>query len=91
MKEDGDIATYFLIVDGFVNTIRILGEEIQESTVFQKVLRSLPLKFDPKISMIEEYINLKTLIMHVLHVSLTTYEMRTEQEKPSKHEETFKA
>jgi hypothetical protein len=76
MKEDEDIATYFLRVDGVVNTIRGLGEEIKESIVVQKVLRSLPLRFDPKVSTIEESSNLKNLKMDELHGILTAYEMR---------------
>jgi hypothetical protein len=54
MKEDEDIAAYFLRVDEIVNTIRGLGEEFDESMVIQKVLRSLPMRFDPKISSLEE-------------------------------------
>jgi hypothetical protein len=50
MKEDENIATYFLRVDETVNAIIGLGEEIKESVIVQKVLRSLPMRFDPKIS-----------------------------------------
>ena len=46
MNEKEDIATYFLRVDEFVNAIIGLGEEIDESLVVQKVLRSLLLKYD---------------------------------------------
>jgi uncharacterized lipoprotein YehR (DUF1307 family) len=54
MKEDEDIATYFLQVDEIVNTIKGLGEEIKGSMIVQKVLRSLPMRFDPNISTLEE-------------------------------------
>jgi hypothetical protein len=37
-----------------VNTIRGLGEEFDELVVIQKVLISLPIRFDPKISTLEE-------------------------------------
>jgi hypothetical protein len=50
MKEDGNVATYFLRVDETVNAIRGLGEEVDESIIVQKVLRSLPMRFDPKVS-----------------------------------------
>jgi hypothetical protein len=49
MKEDEDIATYFLRVDETVNAIIGLGEEIEESVIVQKILRSLPMRFNPKI------------------------------------------
>jgi hypothetical protein len=54
MKEDEDIAAYFLRVDEIVNVIKGLGEEIKGSIIVQKVLRSLPMRFDPKISTLEE-------------------------------------
>jgi hypothetical protein len=50
MDEKEDIATYFLRVDEVVNAIRGLGEELNESLVVQKVLRSLLLKYDAKVS-----------------------------------------
>jgi hypothetical protein len=53
MKEDEDIASYFLQVDEIVNTIRGLGENIENSVIVQKILRSLPMRFDPKISALE--------------------------------------
>jgi hypothetical protein len=50
MKEDEDIAAYLLQVDEVVNTIKGLGVEFDDSMVVQKVLRSLPMRFDSKIS-----------------------------------------
>jgi hypothetical protein len=74
-----------------VNTIKGLGEEIKGSVIVQKILRSLPMRFDPKISALEEREDLATLSMDELHGILTTYEMRTEQDNPSRREATFKA
>jgi hypothetical protein len=91
MKEDEDIATYLLRVDEIVNTIKGLGVEFDESMVVQKVLRSLPMRFDPKISSLEEREDLGTLSMDELHGIFTAYEMRTEQENPVMKEKTFKA
>jgi hypothetical protein len=51
------------------------------------VLRSLPLRFDAKISSIEEIKGLDKITMYELHGILTTYEIRSEKEKPSKKEE----
>jgi hypothetical protein len=64
-----------------VNTIRGLGENIQNSVIVQKMLRSLPMRFDPKISTLEKRQYPATLSMDELHGILTTYEMRTETEK----------
>jgi hypothetical protein len=91
MKEDEDIATYFLRVDEIVNAIKGLGEEMKEPIIVQKVLRSLPMRFDPKISSLEERTDLATLSMDELHGILTDYEMRTKQDNPPKKEASFKA
>ena len=53
MKEDENIAAY-LRVNEIVNAIIGLGEEIKEYVILQKVLRSLPMRFDPKILTLEE-------------------------------------
>jgi hypothetical protein len=50
MEESEDIATYFLRIDEVVNTMRGLGETVENGIIFQKVLRYLPARFDHKIS-----------------------------------------
>jgi hypothetical protein len=91
MKEDENIESYFLRVDETVNAIIKLGEEIKESIIVQKVLRSLPMRFDPKISSLEERSYLNSISMDALHGIFTAYEMRIEQENPDVKEVTFKA
>jgi hypothetical protein len=91
MKEDENIAAYFLRVDETVNAIIGLGEEIEESVIVQKVLRSLPMRFNPKISALEERSDLNSISMDELHGIFTAYEMRTEQENPDVKEAAFKA
>ena len=53
MKDKENVASYLLRVDEIVNTIRGIGENIEESMIVQKVLRSLPLRFDAKVSAIK--------------------------------------
>ena len=48
------------------------------------------MRFDSKVSALEERKDLDKLSMDELHGILTAYEMRTEQEKPSRKEATFK-
>jgi hypothetical protein len=67
-----------------------LGEEVKEPVIVQKILRPLPMIFDPMISSLEEREDIGTLIMDEIHGIFTGYEMRTEQDNPSKKEETFK-
>lgn len=61
-----------------MNNIKGLGEKIEGSIIIQKILRSLPMRFDSKISAIEERLDLETMTVDELHGILTTYEMRTE-------------
>jgi hypothetical protein len=65
-----------------MNAIRGLGEEVDESIIVQKVLRSLPMRFDPKISALEERTYMDSISMDELHGIFTAYEMRTKQENP---------
>jgi hypothetical protein len=52
-----------------------MGEAIDEKFVVQKVLRTLPSIFPPKIFCFEEMRDLDILTMDELHGILTTYEM----------------
>jgi hypothetical protein len=74
-----------------VNAIIGLGEEIEESVIVQKVLIFLPMRFNPKISTLEERLDLNSISMDELHGIFTTYEMRNEQENPDVKEAAFKA
>ena len=53
MKEEENIAEYLLRVDEIVNGIRGRGGVIKEREVVDKVLRTLPMKYDSKVSTLE--------------------------------------
>lgn len=78
LKNDGkeDIASYLLHVTEVTNSLKGLGENVEESIVVQKILRSLSDRFESKVSDIEELKDLDTLKKDELHGILTTYEMR---------------
>ena len=78
MKEDEDITTYFLRLDEIVNAIIGLGEDIEEYVIVQKIIRSLPMRFNPNISTLEERSDMDSISMDELHGIFTAYEMRTE-------------
>ena len=56
-----------------------------------KVLRTLPMRYNPKVSTLEEQDDLKKMTMDELHGILTAYEMRTGQNESSRKEATFKS
>ena len=68
-----------------------MGEQIEESVIVQNVLRSLPLRFNVKVYVLEELRKLNKLTMDELHGILVAYKMHTKKEKPSRREVTIKA
>jgi hypothetical protein len=91
MNEDETISKYFLRIEELVNAMKGLGETVDDSLLIQKILRSLPDKFNPKVSAIEELNDLKTLSIDQLLGTLTAYEMRINKDKSSTKEASFKA
>jgi hypothetical protein len=67
-----------------------LGETIDESFLVEKILRSLPDRFNSKLSAIEEITYLKMLTLDQLLGTLTAYEMRITKGKSTTREESFK-
>ena len=79
MKEEENTAKYLLRVDEIVNAIRGLEGGKKEREVVDKVLRTLPMKYDSKVSTLEEWNDLKLMTIDELHGIFTAYEMRTGQ------------
>ena len=91
MKEDENIEEYLLRVDEVVNAIRGLGGKLKEIYVVSKVLWTLPMKYDSKVSIVEERNDLDRVTVGELHGILTVYEMRIGLNESLKKEATFKA
>jgi hypothetical protein len=90
MKEDETIGKYFLRVEELVNAMKALGEKIEEPSLVHKILRSLPDRFNPKVSAIEELNDLKALVIYQLLGTLTAHEMRIVKDKSTSIEASFK-
>ena len=56
-----------------------------------KVLRAFPIKYDSKVSTLEERNELDAMSVDELHGIFTAYEMRTGHNEPSRKEARFKA
>lgn len=91
MREEENIVEYLQRVDEIVKEVRGLRVKVYYKIIVQEVSRSLPLRYDAKISAIEDKENIDKLTMDELHVIPIAYEMRIGQEKPSRREEDFKA
>lgn len=81
MNDKEYIAVYFLPVDEMVNVFREPSEEVEESMLVLKVLRSIPLIFDANISTTKEIKDMENMKMDELHGIFTTYEIRIEKGK----------
>jgi hypothetical protein len=90
IDEDETINKYFLRIEELVNTMKGLGEMIDESFLVQKILISLLDRFNSKVSAIEEITDLKTLTLDQLLGTLNAYEMRITKGKSTTREASFK-
>ena len=59
MKEEENIGEYLLRVYEVVNAIRGLGGKLKEKEVARKVLRKLPMRYNPKVSTLKYEMILK--------------------------------
>jgi hypothetical protein len=89
MKEDEIVGKYFLRVEEQVNSMIGLGEKNEDVSLVQKILRSLPDRFNPKVFFIEELNDIKSLSIDQILGTLTTYEMRIGKDKPTSREASF--
>lgn len=90
MKEDENITEYLERVDEVVNVIRGLRETIEDIYIVDKVLRKLPMAYNPMASTLEYRQNTENITLDELYGILTTYELRIGRENPSKEEVAFK-
>ena len=77
MKDGETIKEYSSKLLQLVNQIRLYGEAFEDSKVVEKMLISLPNRFESKISAIEESCDLKHLSVAVLISKLQAQEQRT--------------
>jgi hypothetical protein len=91
MNEDETVSKYFLRVEELVNVMKGLGDKIEDVFLVQKILRSLPNRFNPRVSAIEELNDLKLFSIDQLLGTITAYEMRISKDKSTTREAYFKA
>ena len=89
MKEEEYVATYFLWVDGIMNSIKGLRYTIEQDSIVQKIMRTLPPCFKSKVSFLEEKTNLDDVQKDELHGILIVYEMGIENENGSRKEVSY--
>ncbi|TYK08776.1 gag-pol polyprotein [Cucumis melo var. makuwa] len=75
MSEDESMSEYNERVLEITNESLLLDEKNPDSKIMRKVLRSLPMKFDMKVTAIKEAYNITTLKLDELFGSLLTFEI----------------
>jgi hypothetical protein len=90
MKDEENISEYFERVDNIVNAIIGLGVEVSDNELVEKILRTLPMLYNPKVSTIEYREKLDELTMDELYGILIAYELILGHESIPKGEASFK-
>nr|XP_043630099.1 uncharacterized protein LOC122601401 [Erigeron canadensis] len=76
MKENESLNDYSSRLTDLVNQMKSYGDEIDDQRIVEKILITIPEKFDPIIAVIENTKDLKTLGIQELLSSLKSYEQR---------------
>ena len=92
MKENESVADFSSRTSNVINQLKSNGEDYQEQRIVEKILRSLPHKYDNLVITIEEAKDLTILTMDELMGILQTHEHRINRSTTSSsQEQAFKA
>ncbi|XP_022883529.1 uncharacterized protein LOC111400347 [Olea europaea var. sylvestris] len=86
MRDDEMFDIFYASLNDIVNSSFNLGEKISEPKIVRKILRSLPERFRPKVTTIEESKDIDTIKVEELVGSLQTYELTLDN--PAKEKST---
>ena len=81
MRDEETVKDFADKVTGIVNKIRLLGDELTDERVVEKVLVSLPERFEHKIASLEDSKDLTTMSIGELVSSLRAVEQRQNMRK----------
>ncbi|CAJ2667397.1 unnamed protein product [Trifolium pratense] len=85
MNDDETIQDFHMTILDYDNQFDALGEKIPEEKLVRKMLRSLPKKFDMKVTAIEEAKDITDMKLDELVGSLQTYEVATNEKTDKKN------
>ena len=84
MEDDETFDQFYFKLSDIVNSSFNIGEQISPSKIVRKILRSLPERFQAKVTTIEESKDIDTINVEDLVGSLQTYEANFRQLKKIK-------
>ena len=76
MEDHETFGEFWLRLQDCTNSMWGLGQQIDDSMIVRKILRSLPVRFDPKVTAIEESKNVGELNLKELVGSIQTFELK---------------
>lgn len=91
MAEGQSVQDYYTKLTKIVNEMKTFGEDINDSRIVEKILISLPPKFDPMVSIIEETKDITSLSVQELMGSLKAHERRTARHEEHSTESAFQS
>ncbi|TXG64879.1 hypothetical protein EZV62_011873 [Acer yangbiense] len=91
MKESKSVKDYSFKLSELVNQMRLYGETVEDHKVVEKMLISLPEKFEAKVPAIEESCDLKKLTSSEMISKLQAHEQRMSMRKDDVTEGAFQA
>ena len=84
MQEDETFSDFYSELSDIVNSCFYLGDKISDVKIVEKILRSLPERFHPKVTAIEETRDLEQIKLEELVGSLQTYKLKLKSPKKNK-------
>ncbi|KAI9185198.1 hypothetical protein LWI28_005230 [Acer negundo] len=85
MKEGEKVDEYFARTLTIVNKMKAQGKRMEQSVIIEKILRSMTLKFNYVVCLIEESNDLSTMTIYELQSSLLVHEQRMQGQKEEEH------
>ena len=83
MKDSENVDTFYTRVVGLINQLKSHGEPISDQRVVEKILRSLPPRFESLVVTLEEHTNMSTFTIDELQASLINHEHRLSRSQTS--------
>ena len=90
MKDNETVDCFMTQVMNVVNQLWQYGEELSDQRVIEKLLRSLPKKFEAVVVPIEEFKNISQMHIEEITGSLISYESRMNRYDDTPLENAFK-
>ena len=76
MKDSESVDSFYTRVVGLINQLKSHGETITDQRVVEKILRSLPPRFENLVMTLEEHTDMSTFTIYDLQASLINHEHR---------------